>query len=178
VETISDTPMGLIFDENSKHNHQDYQTSNRSQPRCNHEPSRNMGSHSEVEHSRNDKEYLRKSKWNQTNETTQSEQRLVLYWWNGLYRQYTAILHFCSDLASRPSLALMKKFQTLQQSVLMLRAELLLQMFCSCCRSALSRHLQQPKNNPGSSDGNGGNFSVNDLIRLNLLKSVRTPPGS
>jgi hypothetical protein len=44
--------------------------------------------------------------------------------------------------------------------------------------------LQQPvngSNNPGSSDGNfsgnngyGGNFSVNDLIRLNLLKSTTT----
>jgi hypothetical protein len=40
-------------------------------------------------------------------------------------------------------------------------------------------NLQQPVNgskNPGSSDGNdyGGNFSVNDLIRLNLLKSTTT----
>jgi len=42
-------------------------------------------------------------------------------------------------------------------------------------------------NNPGSSGGNGygGNFSINDLIRLNLLKSITTnllksakrPPG-
>jgi hypothetical protein len=29
-------------------------------------------------------------------------------------------------------------------------------------------------NNPGSSDGNCGNFSINDLIRLNLLKSTNT----
>ena len=49
-------------------------------------------------------------------------------------------------------------------------------------------NLQQPNsnpvngsNNPGSSDGNfsgnngyGGNFSINDLIRLNLLKSTTT----
>jgi hypothetical protein len=40
-------------------------------------------------------------------------------------------------------------------------------------------NLQQPvngSNNPGSSSGNGygGNFSVNDLIRLNLLKSTTT----
>jgi hypothetical protein len=51
-------------------------------------------------------------------------------------------------------------------------------------------NLQQPVNggnNPGSSGGNGygGNLSVNDLIRLNLLKSTttnllksaRSPPG-
>ena len=49
-------------------------------------------------------------------------------------------------------------------------------------------NLQQPVNggnNPVSSGGNDDNFSVNDLIRLNLLKSTttnllksaRTPPG-
>ena len=54
--------------------------------------------------------------------------------------------------------------------------------------STTNGNLQQPVNgsdNPGSSDGNGGNFSVNDLIRLNLLKSTttnllksaRSPPG-
>ena len=43
--------------------------------------------------------------------------------------------------------------------------------------SAANGNLQQPvngSNNPGSSDGNGGNFSLNDLIRLNLLKSTTT----
>jgi hypothetical protein len=56
--------------------------------------------------------------------------------------------------------------------------------------STTNGNLQQPvngSNNPGSSGGNGygGNFSVNDLIRLNLLKSTttnllksaRSPPG-
>ena len=45
--------------------------------------------------------------------------------------------------------------------------------------STTSGNLQQPvnaSNNPSSSGGNGygGNFSVNDLIRLNLLKSTTT----
>ena len=45
--------------------------------------------------------------------------------------------------------------------------------------STTNGNLQQPvngSNNPGSSGGNGygGNFSVNDLIRLNLLKSTTT----
>jgi hypothetical protein len=54
--------------------------------------------------------------------------------------------------------------------------------------STTNGNLQQPNsnpvngsNNPGSSDGNfsgnnsyGGNFSINDLIRLNLLKSTTT----
>jgi len=43
--------------------------------------------------------------------------------------------------------------------------------------STTKGNLQQPvngSNNPGSSDGNGGNFSINDLIRLNLLKSTST----
>jgi hypothetical protein len=50
--------------------------------------------------------------------------------------------------------------------------------------STTNGNLQQPangSNNPGSSDGNfsgnngfGGNFSINDLIRLNLLKSTTT----
>jgi hypothetical protein len=45
--------------------------------------------------------------------------------------------------------------------------------------STTNGNLQQPNNgsnNPGSSDGNdyGGNFSINDLIRLNLLKSTNT----
>jgi len=50
--------------------------------------------------------------------------------------------------------------------------------------TATKGNLQQPvpgSNNPGSSNGNfsgknghGGNFSVNDLIRLNLLKSTTT----
>jgi phosphatidylserine/phosphatidylglycerophosphate/cardiolipin synthase-like enzyme len=56
--------------------------------------------------------------------------------------------------------------------------------------STTNRNFQQPvngSNNPGSSGGNGygDNFSVNDLIRLNLLKSTTTnllksarrPPG-
>jgi hypothetical protein len=56
--------------------------------------------------------------------------------------------------------------------------------------SKTNGNLQQPvngSNNPGSSGGNGygGNFSINDLIRLNLLKSTTTnllksarrPPG-
>jgi hypothetical protein len=56
--------------------------------------------------------------------------------------------------------------------------------------STTNGNLQQPVNgsdNPGSSGGNGygGNFSVNDLIKLNLLestttnllKSARSPPG-
>jgi hypothetical protein len=53
--------------------------------------------------------------------------------------------------------------------------------------STTKGNLQQPvngSNNPGSSGGNGygGNFSINDLIRLkstttNLLKSARSPPG-
>ena len=45
--------------------------------------------------------------------------------------------------------------------------------------STTNGNLQQPvngSNNPGSSGGNGygGNFSINDLIRLNLLKSTTT----
>jgi len=43
--------------------------------------------------------------------------------------------------------------------------------------STTNGNLQQPvngSNNPGSSGGNGSNFSVNDLIRLNLLKSTTT----
>ena len=48
--------------------------------------------------------------------------------------------------------------------------------------STTNGNLQQPNNgsnNPGSSNGNGnncygGNFSINDLIRLNLLKSITT----
>jgi len=45
--------------------------------------------------------------------------------------------------------------------------------------STTKGNIQQPvngSNNPGSSGGNGygGNFSINDLIRLNLLKSTTT----
>lgn len=43
-----------------------------------------------------------------------------------------------------------------------------------------SSTTQQPdgSSNPGSNNGNNGNFSMNDLIRLNLLKSTLNRMGS